>query len=240
MTSPLSFSSRLCPKLWKGCCMTVNACWHVFCLLHMSKIHRWKIFSLLAWFHSTIHLSLLISEVSYKPPHLTYNFFFSFFFNFFTHNFHMWNLSWLNMSALTLIQQAQQQQHQQQQQQCKCCTGTCLRADSSQGPHSLQCVCCCPHPCGCWCQFSSLCWSAAACSVCSLSSDKSHSYTAQCGCSVCTATHHIESGEDSLVVIHKCNPDSESGCVDFCRLSQLSDTQYDTLFEMSLYIRTFQ
>jgi len=42
----------------------------------------------------------------------------------------------IDMSALTLIQQAQQQQHQQQQQ-CKCHTGMCLRADSSQGPHSL-------------------------------------------------------------------------------------------------------
>jgi len=35
-----------------------------------------KIFSLLAWFSLTIHLSLSVSEVSYKPSHLTYNFFF--------------------------------------------------------------------------------------------------------------------------------------------------------------------
>ncbi len=76
-----------------------------------------KIFSLLVWFSLTIHLSLFVSEVSYKPPHLTYNFSFSFFFNFFINTFCMWNLSWLNMSALTLIWQAQQQQ-QQQQQQC--------------------------------------------------------------------------------------------------------------------------
>ncbi len=240
MTSPLSSSSRLCFKLWKGCCMTVNVCWHVFCPLHTGKVCRWKIFSLLAWFRSTIHLSLPVSEVSYKPPHLMYNFSFSFFFNFFTHNFCMWNLSWLNMSALTLVWQAQQQQHQQQQQQCKCHTGMCLEADSSQGPHSLQCVCCCSCSCGCWCWFSSLCWPAAACSVCSLLSDKSHSCAARCECSVCTATHHIRPGEDSLTVVHKRNPDSESGCVGFCRLSQLSGTQYGVLFEMSSYIRTFQ
>ncbi len=145
-----------------------------------------KIFSLLAWFSSTIHLSLFVSEVSYKFPHLMYNFSFSFFFNFFTHNFCMWNLSWLNMSALTFVWQAQQQQHQQQQQQCKCHTSTCLEADSSQGPHSLQCVHCCSHPCDCWWRFSSLCWSAAAHSVHSLFSDKSHSCAVWCECSVCT------------------------------------------------------
>jgi len=168
-----------------------------------------------------------------------YNFSFSFFFNFFTHNFCMWNLSWLNMSALTLIQQAQQQQHQQQQQ-CKCYTDTCLEADSSQSSCSLQCVHCCSHSCVCWCQFSSLCWSAAACSVHSLFSDKSHSCAAQCECSVCTAMHHTESDEDSSAVVHKCNSDSESEYVDFCWLCQLSGTQYDALFEMSLYIKTFQ
>jgi len=52
-----------------------------------------KNFSLLAWFFLTIHLSLLISEVSYKS--LTSHTTFSFFFNFFIHNFCMWNLSWL-------------------------------------------------------------------------------------------------------------------------------------------------
>jgi len=44
MTSPLSFSSRLCFKLWKGCCTVVNVCWHVFCLLCMNKVCRWKFF----------------------------------------------------------------------------------------------------------------------------------------------------------------------------------------------------
>jgi len=144
----------------------------------------------------------------------------------------------IDMSALTLIQQAQQQQHQQQQQ-CKCCTDMSLRADSSQSPHSLQCVCCCSCSCVCWCWFSSLCWLTAAHSVCSLLSDKSHSCAAQCECFVCTTMHHTEPDEDSSAVVHKCNSDSESGCVGFCRLSQLSDTQYDALFEMSLYIKTF-
>jgi len=150
----------------------------------------------------------------------------------------MWNLSWLNMSALTLIQQVQQQQHQQQQQ-CKCHTGTYLGADSSQGPHSLQRVCCCSHLCGCWCWFSSLHWSAAACLVHSLFSDKRHSCAARCECFVHTATHHIRSDEDALIVVHKCNPDSELRCVDACQLSQLSDMQYGAFFEMSLYIKTF-
>ncbi len=147
--------------------------------------------------------------------------------------------SLIDMSALTLIQQAQQQQHQQQQQ-CKCHTGTSLEADSSQGPCSLWRICCCPHSCSCWCWFSSLCWSAAACSVHSLFSDKSHSCTAWCECSVHTTMHYIESGEDSLTIIHKCDSDSESECVDACRLCQLSDTQYGALFEMSSYVRTFQ
>jgi len=193
-------------------------------------------FSLLAWFSSTIHLSLFVSEVSFKPSHLTYNFSFSFFFNFFTDTFCMWNLSWLNMSALTLVQQAQQQQ---QQQQCKCCTDMCLRADSSQGPHSLQCICCHSHSCGCWWWFSSLCWSAAAHSVCSLFSDNGHSCAVQCECLVCTASYHTESDENSSAVVHQCNSDSESECVDFCQLYQLLSTQYNTLFEMLLYVRTF-
>ncbi len=199
-----------------------------------------KIFSLLAWFSLTIHLSLSVSEVSYKSSHLMYNFFFSFFFNFFTHNFCMWNLSWLNMSALTLIQQAQQQQHQQQQQQCKCCTDMCLRADSSQRPHSLQCICCCSHSCGCQWRFSSFCWSATAHSVHSLFSDKSHSCAVWCECLVCTASYYVESDKDSLIIVHQCNSDSELKCVDFWRLYQLSDTQYDILFRMLLYIKTFQ
>ena len=145
----------------------------------------------------------------------------------------------IDMSALTLVWQAQQQQHQQQQQ-CKCCTGMCLRADSSQSLHSLWCIHCCPHSCDCWCWFSSLCWSAAAHLVHSFFSDKSHSCTVQCECSVYMAMHHTESDEDSSVIVHQCNSDSESRCVDFCQLCQLSDTQYDTLFEMLLYIRTFQ
>ncbi len=167
-----------------------------------------------------------------------YNFFFSFFFNFFINIFCMWNLSWLNMSALTLIQQAQQQQ--QQQQQCKCCTDTCLKADSSQSSHSLQCVCCYSCSCSCWWRFSSFCWSAAVCSVHLLLSNKGHSYTAQCECFVCTALYHVESDENSSAVIHQCNSDSESECVDFCWLYQLLNTWYDTLFKMSLYIKTFQ
>jgi len=50
MTSPLSFSSRLCFKLWKGCCMIVNVCWHMFCLLCTSKVCRWKFFHCLCDF----------------------------------------------------------------------------------------------------------------------------------------------------------------------------------------------
>jgi len=144
------------------------------------------------------------------------------------------------MSALTLIWQAQQQQHQQQQQQCKCCISTCLRADSSQNSYFLQCVHCCSHLCDCWHWFSSLCWSAAAHSVCSLFSDKSHPHAVQCECSVHMTTHYTESGENSSVIIHQHNSDSESRCVGFCQLCQLSDTQYGTLFEMLLYVRTFQ
>ncbi len=166
-----------------------------------------------------------------------YNFSFSFFFNFFTHNFCMWNLFWLNMSALTLVWQAQQQQHQQQQ--CKCCTDMCLEADSSQGSHSLQCVCCHSCSCDCWWRFSSLCWSAAAHSVHLFFLNKGHSCTAQCECSVCMTLYHVESDENSSVIVHQCNSDSESEYVDFWQLYQLLNTQYDTLFKMSLYVRTF-
>jgi len=199
-----------------------------------------KNFLSLAWFSLTIHLSLSVSEVSYKPPHLMYNFFFSFFFNFFTHNFCMWNLSWLNMSTLTLIQQAQQWQHQQQQQQCKCHISMCLKADSSQGPHSLQCICCHSHSCSCWWRFSLLCWSAAACSVHSLLFIKRHSYAVWCECFICTALYSVESDKNSSAVVHQCDSDSESRCVGFCRLYKLSGMQYDTLFKMSSYIKTFQ
>ena len=176
-----------------------------------------KIFSLLVWFSSTIHLSLSVSEVSYKSPHLTYNFFFSFFFNFFTHNFCMWNLSWLNMSTLTLIWQAQQQQHQQQQQ-CKCYIDMCFRADSSQGFYSLWCICCHSCSCDCWCWFSSLCWLAAAHSVCSFLSNNDHLCAAQCEHSVHTEMYHTESDKNSSDVVHQCNSDSESRYVDFCQL----------------------
>ena len=168
-----------------------------------------------------------------------YNFFFSFFFNFFINIFCMWNLSWLNMLTLTLVWQAQQQQHQQHQQ-CKCCTDMYLEADNLQGPHSLQCVHCRSCSCSCWWRFSFLCWSAAAHSVCSLLSNNDHSCAVWCEHSVCMRMCHIESDEDSLTVVHQCNSDSESKCVDFCQLYQLSDTQYDTLSEMSLYIKTFQ
>ncbi len=195
-----------------------------------------KIFSLLAWFSLTIHLSLLVSEVSYKPLTLCMTFFFLLQL---LHSQLLYVKPFLiDMSVLTLIWQAQQQQHQQQQQ-CKCHTDTCLRADSSQGPCSLWCICCCSHSCSCWCWFSSLCWSAAACSVHSLFSDKSHLCAAWCECSVCTAMHHTEPDENSSAVVHQCNSDSESKCVDFCRLCQLSDTWYDALFEMLSYIRTF-
>ncbi len=50
MTSPLSFSSRLCLKLWKDCCTVVNVCWHMFCLLHTDKVHRWNFFHCLCGF----------------------------------------------------------------------------------------------------------------------------------------------------------------------------------------------
>ncbi len=123
---------------------------------------------------------------------------------------------------------------------CKCHMSMYLGADSSQSPHSLQCICCHPCLCKCWCWFSSLCWSAAAHSVHSLFSDKGHHCAARCEHSVYTATYHTELSENSSFIIHQCNSDSESECVDFCWLYQLSDTWYDTLFEMLLYIRTFQ
>jgi len=50
MTSPLSFSSRLCLKLWKGCCTVVSVCWHVFCPLCTGKVCRWKFFHCLRGF----------------------------------------------------------------------------------------------------------------------------------------------------------------------------------------------
>ncbi len=50
MTLPLSFSLRLCLKLWKGCCTVVNVCWHVFCPLCTGKVCRWKFFHCLCGF----------------------------------------------------------------------------------------------------------------------------------------------------------------------------------------------
>jgi len=61
MTSSLSFSSRLCFKLWKDCCTVVNVCWHMFCLLCMSKICRWKFFHCLCdfvWQFTWVYLSV--------------------------------------------------------------------------------------------------------------------------------------------------------------------------------------
>jgi len=237
MTSPLSFSSRLCSKLLKRLLYSCQCLLTCVCLLHIGKVCRWKFFHCLRGFLWQFTQAYLSVKWVINPPYLTYNFSFSFFFNFFTDIFCMWNLSWLNMSALTLIWQAQQQQ--QQQQQCKCCTGTCLRADSSQSPHSLWCICCCSHPCSCQWWFSSLCWSAAACSVCSLFSDNGHCHTAQCECFVCTALYHTKSDENSSAIVHQCNSDSELRCVGFCQLYQLSGMQYGILFKMLSYIRTF-
>jgi len=215
MTSSFSFSSRLCFKLLKRLLYSCQCLLTHVCLLCMSKVHRWKFFHCLRDFLWQFTWAYLSVKWVINLPHLTYDFFFSFFFNFFTDTFCMWNLSWLNMSTLTLIWQAQQQQ---QQQQCKCHTGMCLKADSSQGPHSLQCICCCSYSCHCWWWFSSLCWSAAAHSVHSLFSDNDYSCTVWCECSVCTALYYTESDENSSVIIHQCNSDSESECVGFCQL----------------------
>ncbi len=238
MTSPLSFSSRLCFKPLKRLSYDCQCLLTCVCLLCMSKVCRWKFFHCLRdflWQFTWAYLS--VKWVINPSPHV---WLFFFFLLQLLHSQLLYVKSFLiDMSALTLIWQAQQQQHQQQQQ-CKCHTDMCLKADSSQGPHSLQRICCHPHPCGCWCWFSSLHWPAAAHSVHSLFLDKSHSCTVWCECSVCMTTHHTESGENSSAVIHQCNPDSESECVGFCWLCQLSDTQYGALFEMSSYIRTFQ
>jgi len=92
MTSPLSFFSRLCFKPLKRMLYSCQCLLTCVCLIWVRFADEKK-FSLLAWFFLTIHLSLPVSEVSYKP--LTSHMTFSFFFNFFIYNFCMWNLSWL-------------------------------------------------------------------------------------------------------------------------------------------------
>ncbi len=67
MTSSFSFSSRLCSKLLKRLLYSCQCLLTCVFLLCTGKVHRWKFFSSLAWFSLTIHLSLLVSEVSYKP-----------------------------------------------------------------------------------------------------------------------------------------------------------------------------
>jgi hypothetical protein len=75
---------------------------------------------------------------------------------------------------------------------------------------------------------SVLCWSTAACLLLTLS-DNGHSCAAQCECLVCTAMYHIESDENSSVVIHQCNSDSESGVLISAVVSTVKH-MYDTLF----------
>jgi len=98
------------------------------------------------------------------------------------------------------------------------CVLKCLEVDSSQSPHSLWCICCCSHSCSCWCWFSFLCWSAAAHSVCSLFSNNGYSHAAQCEHSVHMRMYHIKSDKNLSVIVHQCNFNSESKCVDFCWL----------------------
>ncbi len=77
MTSPLSFSLRLCPKCLKRLLYDCQCLLTHVCLLCTGKVCRWKKnFLLLAdmWFSLTIHFSLPVSEVSYNP--LTSNLFF--------------------------------------------------------------------------------------------------------------------------------------------------------------------
>jgi len=54
--------------------MSVDTCFACFVQVRFADEN----FSLLAWFHPTIHLSLPVSEVSYKPlsPHIQLFFFF--------------------------------------------------------------------------------------------------------------------------------------------------------------------
>jgi len=94
MTSLLSFSLRLCFKPLKRLSYDCQCLLTHVCLLCMSKVHRWKFFHCLCgflwqftWVYSLVKWVII--------SHLTYDFSFSFFFNFFTHNFCMWNLSWL-------------------------------------------------------------------------------------------------------------------------------------------------
>ncbi len=238
MTSPLSFSSRLCSKSLKRLSYSCQCLLTCVCLLCTGKVCRWKFFHCLCDFLQ--QFTWVYSSVKWVINLLPHIQLFFFFLLQLLHSQLLYVKSFLiDMSALTLIWQAQQQQHQQQQQ-CKCHTGMCLRADSSQGPHSLWCICCRPHFYDCWCWFSSLCWSAAACSVHSLSSDKSHSCTVWCECFVYMTTHHIEPDKNSSAVVHQCDSDLESKCVGFCQLCQLSGTQYGAFFKMSLYVRTFQ
>jgi hypothetical protein len=73
-------------------------------------------FSLLAWFSSTIHLSLSVSEVSYKP--LTSHTTFLFFLLQLLHS----QLLYVKPFLIEYVSTDSQQQAQQQQQ-CKCHTG---------------------------------------------------------------------------------------------------------------------
>ncbi len=79
MTSSYFLSSRLCFKLLKRLLYSCQCLLTYVFSLCMSKVCRWKFFSLLAWFSSTIHSSLSVSEVSYKPltSHTTSFFLFS-------------------------------------------------------------------------------------------------------------------------------------------------------------------
>jgi hypothetical protein len=112
------------------------------CLLCTDKVCRWKFFHCL-WFSLTIHLSLSVSEVSYKPLISHTISFFSFFFNFFINTFCMWNLSWLNMSALTLYDKLSSSNNNNNNNVSV--IQICVSELTAQSSHSLWCICCCSH-----------------------------------------------------------------------------------------------
>ncbi len=141
-----------------------------------------------------------------------------------------------HLLALTLVWHIQQQQ-QQQQQSCKCYTDLFLKSDSMQNSCFVSM---CSHCCSKQCKFCSFDRCVTAAHLCSFFLDHCHSCFLWLWCFLCTEMNFETTGSVSSVIIHKYNPYSEKWCVDFWQLYKLSEMQYDAIFKMLLYIRTFQ
>jgi hypothetical protein len=75
----------------------------------------------------------------------------------------MWNLSWLNMQHWLLYNKLSSNNNNNNNHHVSVVQVCVSELTTCRALHFVQHLCCCSCSYRCWCQFCSLCWSAAAC-----------------------------------------------------------------------------